>query len=255
MLGRSISVFFPAYNEQSNLETIVTETRRVLEELAMDYEIIIVDDGSTDGTSALADDLARQDPRVKAVHHESNKGYGAALGSGLRSATKELVFYTDADNQFDVDELKAFLPALENADLVLGYRLRRQDPWPRLVVARVYNLMIRLLFGLRVRDIDCSFKLFRRALVEDIDLRSQTGLGDAEILIKALKAGARVRELPVSHFRRLRGSTSYEVGWFGALGLVRPSVPFRILAEILTLWPELGGLRGALKKRDGVASG
>ncbi len=249
MAGRSISVFFPAYNEHSNLSTVVTETQRVLEELGMEYEITIVDDGSTDGTSALADGLARWDPRVKAVHHGSNKGYGAALSSGLRSATKDLVFYTDADNQFSVDELKVFLPALEDVDMVLGYRLRRQDPWTRLVVARVYNWMIRLLFGLRVKDIDCSFKLFRRELVADIDVRSQTGLGDAEILIKALKAGARVRELPVSHFRRMRGSTSYEVGWFGALGLVKPSVPFRIVAEILALWPELRGLRAALKAR------
>jgi glycosyltransferase involved in cell wall biosynthesis len=251
--GRSISVFFPAYNECTNLGTVVTETRRVLQELDLDYEIIIVDDGSTDGTSALADDLAREEPRVRVVHHESNRGFGVALGSGLRSATKELVFYTDADNQFNVDELKVFLPALEDVDMVLGYRLRRQDPWARLVVARVYNWMIRLLFGLRVRDIDCSFKLFRRSLVADIDVRSQTGLGDAEILIKALKAGARVRELPVSHFRRMRGTTTYEVGWFGAIGLVKPSVPFRIVAEILLLWPELRGLRKALKARNADA--
>ncbi len=250
MAGQSISVFFPAYNEMSNLPTTVSETRRVLDELGLDYEIIVVDDGSTDGTSTLADSMAAKDPRLRVVHHETNKGYGAALASGLRAATKDLVFYTDADNQFDVEELRHFLPALEDADMVLGYRVRRQDPWPRLIVARVYNWMIRVLFGLRVRDIDCSFKLLRRALVENMEVKSQTGLGDAEILVKALKAGARVAELPVSHFRRMRGMTSYEVGWFGALGLVRPSVPFKIVLEVLKLRPELGGLRKTLKSRS-----
>jgi glycosyltransferase involved in cell wall biosynthesis len=226
----------------------------VLEDLGMEYEIIIVDDGSTDGTSQIADELAEHSSRVKVVHHGVNRGYGAALGSGLRAAANALVFYTDADNQFDVDELRLFVPELEGVDMVLGYRVRRQDPWPRLVVARVYNWMIRILFGLRVRDIDCSFKLARRAVLEGIEVKSLTGLGDAEILIKALKAGASMKELPVNHFRRMRDVTSYEVGWFGTIGLVKPSVPFRIVGEMVRLRGELAGLRKAMRarrRRDG----
>ena len=151
----------------------------------------------------------------------------------------ELIFYTDSDNQFDVEELTSFLPPLDGADLVVGYRVNRQDPPLRLFVARVYNLMIRLMFGLRVRDIDCSFKLGKRQVLQSFRLLANTGLGDAELLLKAKRRGARIVELPVRHFHRTLGSVSYELPGTRRLGIVRPSVPLRILLEIVQLWKEM----------------
>ncbi len=235
----TISVFFPTYNERENLPIIVSKTKSVLERLASDWEIIVVDDGSRDGTPALADEMAAADPRVRVVHHETNLGYGAALRSGIEASRMDLIFYTDSDNQFDVEELARFVPELERADLVVGYRQHRQDPPFRLFVARVYNLIIRALFGLKVRDIDCSFKLGRRSLLQSFRLCSNTGLGDAELLLKARRRGARIVELPVSHFHRTLGSVSYEFPGTRRLGLVKPTVPLRIFVEIARLWPEL----------------
>ena len=235
----TISAFFPTFNELQNLPIIVQKTRSVLERLSAAWEIIIVDDGSVDGTSALADEMTANDPRIRVVHHGTNRGYGAALRSGIEASRMDLVFYTDSDNQFDVEELARFMPELDRADLVVGYRRKRQDPPVRLFIARVYNLIISVLFGLRVKDIDCSFKLGRRTLLQSFRLCSNTGLGDAELLLKARRRGARFVELPVSHFHRTLGNVSYEFGGTRRLGLVRPSVPFRIFAEIARLWPEL----------------
>ncbi len=235
----TISAFFPTYNELENLPIIVQDMRGVLDDLSRDWEIIIVDDGSTDGTSDLADSLSRKDPRVRVVHHPQNMGFGAAMRSGIEASRMELIFYTDSDNQFDVQELAQFLPQMENADLVVGYRVKRQDPSIRLFVARVYNLIIRVLFGLRVKDIDCSFKLGTRELLQSFRLYANTGLGDAELLLKAQRRGARIIELPVKHFHRTLGNVSYELASSRRLGLVRLSVPLRIFAEIAKLWGEL----------------
>jgi glycosyltransferase involved in cell wall biosynthesis len=235
----SISAFFPTYNELDNIPLIVDRMRIVLDRLSKEWEIIIVDDGSTDGTSDLADRLAHDDPRVRVVHHGENRGFGAALRSGIEASSMELIFYTDSDNQFDVEELTGFLPTLNGADLVVGYRVNRQDPPLRLFVAKVYNLMIRFMFGLKVRDIDCSFKLGKRQVLQSFRLLANTGLGDAELLLKAKRRGARIVELPVRHFHRTLGSVSYELPGTKRLGIVRPSVPLRILVEIAQLWKEM----------------
>jgi glycosyltransferase involved in cell wall biosynthesis len=238
-LKPSISAFFPTYNELDNIPVMVDRMRSVLNKLSREWEIIIVDDGSTDGTSDLADRLSEADPRVRVVHHGENQGFGAALRSGIEASRMELIFYTDSDNQFDVEELAGFLPPLREADLVVGYRVDRQDPPLRLFVARVYNLMIRLMFGLNVKDIDCSFKLGKRHLLQSFRLLANTGLGDAELLLKAKRRGARIVELPVKHFHRTLGSVSYELPGTRKLGVVRPSVPLKIFLEIMRLWTHM----------------
>jgi glycosyltransferase involved in cell wall biosynthesis len=238
--GRSLSVFLPTYNERENIERAVGQAREVLEGFCRDFEIIIVDDGSRDGTSALADELARRDPRVRVVRHESNRGFGAALRSGIENSTRELIFYTDSDNQFDMREITRLLERLgEGWDMVVGFRIDRQDPPLRLFTAWIYNLMIRALFSLRVRDVDCSFKVFRREIFQGMRIRANTGLADAEILIKAQKAGRRFCEVGVRHYPRAGGATSYEMGRRRHLGLVRPAVVVEILREIRLLWGEL----------------
>jgi len=236
---KSISAFFPAYNEHDNIPIIIEKMQVVLEKVASEWEMIIVDDGSSDGTSQLADELHEKDERIRVVHHERNTGFGAAMRSGIEASRMDLIFYTDADNQFDVDELARFLPHMDQADLVVGYRINRQDPPFRLFVARVYNLLIRCLFGLSVKDIDCSFKLGTRELLQSFRLHADTGLGDAELLLKAKRRGARIVELPVRHFHRTLGSVSYEFRGTRSLGLVRPSVPLMIFKEIVSLWREL----------------
>ena len=160
----SISVFFPCYNEQDNVARVVDNARKVLESLRADYEIIIVNDGSADATGRIADELAAQHERVRVVHHPQNRGYGAALQSGFRAATKELVFYTDGDGQFDLAELPPLLELIPPHDIVSCYRLNRQDPLLRKINGWCWTQLVCLVFGLRLRDIDCAFKLYRRAI-------------------------------------------------------------------------------------------
>jgi glycosyltransferase involved in cell wall biosynthesis len=237
---KSISVFFPTYNEEENIERAVNQARDVLEGFCDDFEIIIVDDGSRDDTSKLSDQLAAADSRVKVVRHEQNRGFGAALRSGIENATKDLIFYTDSDNQFDMREINRLLERLEDhLDMVVGFRIDRQDPAMRIFTAWVYNLMIRFLFGLRVRDVDCSFKVFRRQIFDGMTIRARSGLADAEILIKAIKGGSRFVEVGVHHYPRTHGATSYNIGRWQNFGFVKPSVVTEILGEIRRLWKEL----------------
>jgi glycosyltransferase involved in cell wall biosynthesis len=237
---QSISVFFPTYNEEGNIERAVNQATDVLDNVCDDFEIIIVDDGSRDGTSRLSDELARRDPRVKVVRHEENRGFGAALRSGIENASKDLIFYTDSDNQFDMREINRLLERLDDGvDMVVGFRIDRQDPAMRIFTAWVYNLMIRFLFGLRVRDVDCSFKVFRREIFDGMTIRARSGLADAEILIKAIKAGHRFCEVGVHHYPRTHGATSYNIGRWQNFGFVRPAVVTEILGEVRRLWSEL----------------
>jgi glycosyltransferase involved in cell wall biosynthesis len=237
---QSVSVFFPTYNEEEDIERAVNQAAEVLGAFCSDFEIIIVDDGSRDGTSTLSDDLARRDSRVKVVRHEENRGFGAALRSGIENSTKELIFYTDSDNQFDMREITRLLERLDEGwDMVVGYRIDRQDPTMRIFTAWVYNLMIRSLFGLRVRDVDCSFKVFRREIFQDMTIRATSGLADAEILIKAIKDGRRFCEVGVHHYPRTHGATSFNIGRWQNFGFVKPSVVTEILGEIRRLWKDL----------------
>jgi glycosyltransferase involved in cell wall biosynthesis len=203
--GISISVFFPCYNEQDNVSRTTEQALRVLEGLNADFEVVIVDDGSSDGTGQIADEIAGRDARVKVVHHPTNLGYGAALQSGFRSAVKELVFYTDGDGQFDIDEMPALLSLMKEYDIVSCYRLNRQDNLIRKVNAWCWTKLVCLLFHMNVRDIDCAFKLYKKEIFENIELSSSGALIDAEILARAVRKGYTVTQKGVHHYPRKAG--------------------------------------------------
>ena len=172
----SISVFFPCYNEQGNIARTAQRAIDVLQKLGADYEVIIVDDGSSDATVQIADEIAGQNNRVKVVHHPTNLGYGAALQSGFKAATKELVFYTDGDGQFDISELPPLLPLIKQYDIVSCYRLNRQDNLIRKLNGWAWTKLVCFLFNMKVRDIDCAFKLYKREIFDNIRMSSPGAL-------------------------------------------------------------------------------
>ncbi|MCM8784147.1 MAG: glycosyltransferase family 2 protein [Candidatus Omnitrophica bacterium] len=202
---RNISVFFPAYNEEKNIEKVVLSTLDFLKEITSDYEIIIVNDGSKDRTGEIAEDLSKKNPQVKVVHHSKNLGYGSALTSGFRNSTKDLVFFMDSDNQFDIKEIRNLLPLLESFDVVVGYRLRRKDSFHRKLNAWLFNLLVNILFCLGIEDVDCGFKLFKKEAVENIKLESKGALISTELLVKIKKRGFRIKQVGVHHYPRMHG--------------------------------------------------
>jgi len=203
-----ISVFFPCYNEEGNLERVVAEALDFLPGISDDFEIIIVNDGSRDRTGQIAEQLAAEEPAVRVVHHETNRGYGAALRSGLAAATKEMVFYTDGDGQFDIREMPRLLPLITEYDIVTGYRVNRRDGVFRKFNAFCWGKLVQNLLRFRCRDVDCAFKLYRRAIFDHMQLRSTGALIDAEILARANRAGYTTAEVPVSHRPRTAGRQS-----------------------------------------------
>jgi len=205
----SLSFFFPAYNEEHHVEAMVESALATLPRFADDFEVIVIDDGSRDRTGALADTLAARHSGVRVIHHRPNRGYGGALRSGISAATKEYVFFTDGDRQFDLADLGLLIAALDGVDAVIGYRKKRSDPWRRLVIAWVYNRLIGLLFGGGWRDVDCAFKLFRRELFARVPVsrvRSNGAFFSAELLINLRAARVAVREVAVPHYPRTAGT-------------------------------------------------
>jgi glycosyltransferase involved in cell wall biosynthesis len=202
----SISVFFPCYNEQDNIARTVQQSLDVLEKLDADFEVIIVNDGSTDKTGQIADQITKQNKNVKVVHHPENLGYGAALQSGLKAATKKLVFYTDGDGQFDINEMPSLLPLIKRYDIVCCYRINRQDNLIRRINGWCWTKLVCLLFGMKVRDIDCAFKLYKREIFDNIKLSSSGALISAEILARALREGYSLAQKGVHHYPRTAGA-------------------------------------------------
>jgi glycosyltransferase involved in cell wall biosynthesis len=222
-----LSVFFPAYNDSGTIASMVIRAVKAASELTPDYEVVIVDDGSTDATLDIANELARTYPRVRVVHHPTNRGYGGALQSGFRSATKELIFYTDGDGQYDPAELSLLWAQMTpDTDLVNGYKISRSDPLHRIVIGRVYHHIVSLLFGLTVRDVDCDFRLLRRSIFERIDLEKTSGVICLEMMTKITDAGFRIVETPVHHYHRAFGrSQFFNVRRIGKTGV-----------DVLRLW-------------------
>lgn len=207
----SLSVFFPAYNDAPVLPALIEKTFAVLEECVSDFEVIVVNDGSRDNTAEVLEGLrARFGERLRVVTHPKNRGYGGALRSGFAAATKEYVFYTDGDGQYDVGEIPLLLEQVTpEVGLVNGYKIQRQDPWHRIVIGFLYNQFARFLFRVRLRDIDCDFRLVRRSLVENFDLKSTSGTVCVE-LVKNLELYApEVVEVPVHHYPRFHGRSQF----------------------------------------------
>lgn len=211
MYSYGVSVFFPAYNDAPSLPPLIGKTFAVLAEHVTDYEVIVVNDGSQDNTGAVLAELARQyGPRMRVVTHAVNRGYGGALRSGFEAATKEFVFYTDGDGQYDVGELPKLLEQMSSSvSFVNGYKLERNDPWHRIWIGKAYNQFARLLFNVSLRDIDCDFRLIRRSLIEAIELESTSGTVCVELVRKLELCGMDVREVGVHHYPRLHGKSQF----------------------------------------------
>jgi glycosyltransferase involved in cell wall biosynthesis len=209
-MSQGISVFFPAYNDEASIASLVNDALAVLPSLTDDFEVIVVDDGSTDNTAAVLDELARADSHVRVVRHESNRGYGGALRTGFASATKQLVFYTDGDGQYDVREITLLRPLMvEGVDIVNGYKIKRADAWQRRALGAAYNRLAHLLFSIPIRDVDCDFRLIRRCTVEAIELASSSGSICVELVHKLHRAGCVFAEVPVHHYPRAHGRSQF----------------------------------------------
>jgi glycosyltransferase involved in cell wall biosynthesis len=205
-----LSVFFPAYNDSGTIASMVIRAVQAASALTADYEVIVVNDGSSDATADVADELARTYSNVRVIHHEKNRGYGGALQTGIRSATKELIFYTDGDAQYDPAELALLWSQLTpEADIVNGYKISRSDPLHRIIIGRLYHHIVAVMFGLKMRDVDCDFRLMRRSMFDRIDLEKTSGVICLEMMKKVQDAGFRMVEVPVHHFHRAYGKSQF----------------------------------------------
>jgi glycosyltransferase involved in cell wall biosynthesis len=220
-----LTVSMPAYNEAENIRPMIDMVRAKVEPLVDDLEIVVVNDGSSDNTGDIVRQISKEDPRVRLVNHPVNQGYGAAVRDAVWAASKELIVFTDSDLQFDLSELERFLPRLKEADLVIGYRHARSDPWHRRFFGHGWSWLVNLLFGYTARDIDCAFKLFKRRVIETIQVESGGAMFSAEFLVRAKLAGFKIVEEPVNHYPRVAGSQT------GA----RPDVILRAFRELLKL--------------------
>ena len=226
----SISVFFPAYNDAEAIAPLVSEALTVLPMLTDDFEVIVVNDGSTDATANVLDELARSVPHVKIIHHGKNKGYGGALRSGFNSASKELIFYTDGDGQYNVRELLTLHALLTpGVDVVNGYKIKRADGASRGLVGSIYNRLAHVLFSIPIRDVDCDFRLLRTIAVGQVNLVSSSGAICVELIHKLHRAGCTFVEAPVHHYPRL----------FGRSQFFKPSRVARMASGLVSLWLRL----------------
>lgn len=208
--GMAVSVFYPCYNDWGTMGSMVLLTKQTCKRLGLDYELSLVDDGSGDHTQDLLREMASQFPDVRIIHHEQNRGYGGVLRTGFASATKEWVFYTDGDAQYDVRELAVLLEhAGPDVDVVQGYKITRHDPLHRRVIGRMYHWGVKLAFGLKLRDVDCDFRLLRRSIFDRVELESDSGVICAEMMTKIQRAGFRVVEVPVHHYQRAHGKSQF----------------------------------------------
>ncbi|MGH7596762.1 MAG: glycosyltransferase family 2 protein [bacterium] len=223
----SLSIFFPVYNDWGTIGSMVALAISTAEQITNDYEIILVNDGSGESTVEVLNFIEKQFPHVRVVHHKKNRGYGGALRTGFSEARKEYVFYTDGDAQYDVRELKKLVPAMRpGIDVVNGYKIKRHDPWYRIVIGKLYHTVTKVAFGFTIRDVDCDFRLMRRGVFGDIHLEHNSGVICVEMIKKLHDAGCRFAEVPVTHFFRASGKSTF----------FKFSRVFRVGVDLTKLW-------------------
>ncbi len=222
----SLSLVFPAYNEAGNIEHVIREALEVLPRHTDTFEIIPVNDGSRDGTGAIIDRLAKDDSRIRPVHHPVNRGYGGALKSGFKASRYDYVMFMDADRQFAVSDIQRLAPFVSSHDIVAGFRMERSDPMHRRINAEIFNLAVRVLFGVHMRDLDCAFKIFRGEQLRSLTLTTSGALINAEIQAKLRRQGATLQQVGVPHYPRIAGSPTG-----GSLRVI-----LRAMKEIIVLW-------------------
>jgi glycosyltransferase involved in cell wall biosynthesis len=238
-----LSVFFPAYNDSGTIASLVITALRTARTLTPNHEVIVVNDGSADGTADILEELARIYPQVKVVHHEHNRGYGGALRTGFATASREIVFYTDGDAQYDPAEMAALWQRFsDQVDLVNGYKISRSDPLHRILIGRIYHHTVRLLFGLKVRDVDCDFRMMRRSIFDKVHLEKSSGVICLEMMKKIQDAGFRIAEVPVHHYHRAYGKSQF----FNFKRLYRTAV------DVAKLWYALVVRHEHLKQTAGA---
>jgi len=246
----TMSVIFPAFNEEGNIRRTVEAALKVLPKVAMSWEIIVVDDGSSDATAPICYALKARYPEVEVISHGQNRGYGAALKSGIMAAKYDLIFFSDSDGQFDLRELQQLICWSEDYDIVAGYRAKRRDPLHRRINALGWNILVQLVLGIKIRDIDCAFKLFRRTVFDQVQIRCVGAMVNTEILAQATRLGMRIHQVKVNHFPRRHGKQS------GA----NVHVIIKAFRELCRLWrqlrhvaPNQAGLYSATTKEASAA--
>ena len=244
--GTGLSIFFPAYNDSGTIASLVITALRTARRLTTNHEVIVVNDGSADGTAEILEELASIYPQVRIVTHEKNRGYGGALRSGFATATRELVFYTDGDAQYDPAEMEALWRRFDqNVDLVNGYKISRSDPLHRIIIGRVYHHLVKTLFRLTVRDVDCDFRMMRRSIFDKVQLDKNSGVICLEMMKKITDGGFRIAEVPVHHYHRAYGKSQF----FNFRRLYRTAI------DVLKLWWALVVRREHLKGAEPVLQG
>ncbi len=229
-MAPSLSIFFPAYNDAGTIASLALIAHMTARQLTSDYEVIVIDDGSPDHTGELLDEMARHFPWLKVVHHGTNRGYGGALRTGFQTASKELVFYTDGDAQYDPREMTRLFEAFSSeVDFVNGYKMWRSDPLHRRVIGKLYHWFVRTMFSLHLRDVDCDFRLMRRSVFEKVVLTRSSGVICVELMKKVQDHGFRIGQVPVHHFHRTYGKSQF---------FNFPRVA-RTLVDLTRLWWEL----------------
>lgn len=236
-----LSIFFPAYNDGGTIASMVVNALLTARTLTPDHEVIVINDGSRDRTPHILDELARIYPEVKVVHHQRNRGYGGALRSGFEHASKDLVFYTDGDAQYDPSEMQVLWQRMSaDVDLVNGYKISRSDPAHRIFIGRFYHHTVKRLFGLKIRDVDCDFRMMRRSIFQKVHLTRNSGVICLEMMKKIQDAGFRIAEVPVHHYHRAYGRSQF----FNFSRIARTAM------DVFALWLELVVHRAHVRPAD-----
>jgi len=226
----SISAFFPCYNDAGTIASMVSLAKLTLKKITDDFEIIVVDDGSSDLSREILKELKLNNQYLKLIFHKKNKGYGGALISGFKKASKDFVFYSDGDFQYDVSELGKLVKKIsDKVDVVQGYKIKRHDPWYRIIIGDLYNFGVKFAFNIKIKDVDCDFRLIRRSMFDGVKLMHKSGVITVEMVKKIQDAGYKFVEVPVSHFFRSYGNSQF----FNFKRIAKVAI------ELVDLWKEL----------------